>query len=128
LARKHGWDPSRPPAAHLIESSPPYRCQLAEDGSVVLVQQFNSYRGRVYWFCLTLVLVVDGDDIHTERVDTCHDEVHRHRFCRSGVGEDRVSICHFAPGDHMLITTEMDRAYENYLGTWPQRIGEWRAR
>lgn len=94
----------------------------------MLVMQFHSYRGRIYWFCLTLVLVEEGDDVHIERVDTCHEEVHRHRFSRSGAHDDRVSICQFAPGDHMLISGEMDRAYDNYLETWPQRVEEWRAR
>lgn len=127
MARK-AWDPQRPPAPHLLEKSPVYRYPLADDGSVALLQQFSSYRGQVYWFCLTLVHIDDnGEDAHIERVDTCHNEVHRHRFRSSGEQGDRVGICKFAPGDHMLITSEMDRAYANYFSTWPQRVDDWRA-
>lgn len=128
MVRRRGWDPSKRPASHLIEPSPAYRYQLADDGSVLLVQQFDSYRGRIYEFCLTLVVVEDAEDLHVERVDTCHQEVHRHRFRRSGIKADRVSICHFEPGDHILITREMERAYDDYLVTWPKRVEEWRTR
>ena len=63
-----------------------------------------------------------------ERVDTCHAQVHRHRFTKSGAKGDRIPICDYQPGDHKLITGEMDRALDDYLDNWPQRVADWKAR
>jgi hypothetical protein len=106
----------------------PFRYQLSEDGVAVLIQEFDHYRGNIYKFSLTLALVEDGADVHIERVDSCDDQVHRHRFCRSGANGDRIRICDYEPGDHTLIEREMDRALEDYTNSWPQRIRDWEAR
>lgn len=123
------WDPRRRPPAHLLEKTPVYRYPLDHDGCVFLLQQLEQYNTRIYWFCLTLVVITNsGADLHVERVDTCHGEVHRHRFCGSGNKEEKIGICGFEPGDHKLLEIEHDRAYEDYLVTWSTRIADWRRR
>lgn len=131
MSPKTSWDPRRRPPEHLIEKSPIYRYQLSEpesDDQVVLLQQMALYNQRIYWFCLTLAVVENEQDLHIERVDTCHSFVHRHRLSASDAEEEKIHICNFEPGDHMLLETEHDRAFDNYMSSWPQRVAEWRRR
>jgi hypothetical protein len=116
----------RPPPAH-VQDRVENRYPLDLDGTVVLIERIDVYRGRIYFFCLKLVVVVDGEDQEVERIDTCHREVHRHLMSPDGDEIDRISICPFQPGDYSLVEEEHRRAYDDYLNSYEHRVRRVRA-
>lgn len=108
-----------------------YRHELGvlDVGAIALVQKIETYRDRIYRFALMLdCMTDDGTDHPIERVDTCHAEVHRHRFGLSGAEHARVLICPYSADDHRLVTEEHDRALDDLIDNWEHKVREWRRR
>jgi hypothetical protein len=91
------------------------------------------YRKRLTHFCLELSVrdrETDGQR-KIERVDTCHEELHRHRFRRSNPAEDNVGevnpLYSLGPNMHNELEASYDEHYVRLNSQWPQILEKWRA-
>jgi hypothetical protein len=81
--------------------------------------------GQVRDFSISLWAEADDVRYEIERVDTCHSEIHRHRFYRDRP-EDRVSIVELNPGDEALVDTEFLARYSQFVQGWVEMVRRWK--
>jgi len=82
-----------------------------------------SYRKRIVRFAISLTAGPDQGSI--ERIDTCHGQIHRHSFDRSG---DETE-CHLYEEIPDWGWVFVDRAYTHYyelaVRYWPEWVRRW---
>lgn len=102
--------------------------ELAADDSYdtryVLFQHIETYRGKVVKFCLELQVHNHEQHETIMRVDSDDGTVHKHLFDRDG-GEQRIDLVEIPPHRHDVVTAEYERAYDEIVDHWDERVGRW---
>jgi hypothetical protein len=94
------------------------------DIRVDMAMRMAVFRGQVREFCLSLWMESPAGRFELERVDTCHSEIHRHRFYRDKP-EDRVTIYELIPGDEIIVDGEYQIQYEYLITHWELILDRW---
>ncbi|WHU45090.1 hypothetical protein QNM97_13625 [Gordonia sp. L191] len=95
------------------------------------------HRGRVVDFALNQYITCDhpdnpgGESADIARVDTCHSEVHKHQFYRSGRPQQRDVICALHDADSLEQAEDMicgcyDACYFDMADEWEDRLVRWK--
>lgn len=123
----------RRPEAELTIDAP---ILLSKEGDV-LHQREWTFRGRIVDFALNHYLSDNhpenpGDQtVDVARVDTCHNEVHRHQFYRCGRQDHRAVIKNLADAGSLeeaekIIADCYDPCYLDLANNWEENLSRWR--
>ncbi|WP_313675077.1 hypothetical protein [Mycolicibacterium sp.] len=123
----------RRPEAELVVDTPIY---LSADGDVLHLREWQ-YRGKVVDFALNHYVTTshpenDGDaPLDVARIDTCHSEVHRHQFYKSGRSQNRdviqplYGVASLEEAE-ALIADCYDKCYFDLAANWGENLNRWR--
>ncbi|MFN2495323.1 MAG: hypothetical protein ABR608_05370 [Pseudonocardiaceae bacterium] len=85
------------------------------------------YKGRIVRFSLQQVVIVDSQHCLVARIDTCHGEVHRHVFDRTGQEIAPTQLYATVPPHGQDVVEDWyERAYDLMARDWPEFVRRWR--
>lgn len=117
--------------------------QLTMDGKIYLSQEDVlhqtewTFRGRVVDFSLNHYVTGEHPDnwndcpVDVARIDTCHSQVHKHQFYRSGREQNRLVIRDLSTLDNLdearqAVEESYDQCYMQMADEWESHLERWK--